>query len=270
MRPVNLLPAEKQVAAAAPGKPNLGLIGGVAAGLVAVVVVAGYFAMAKVDNVKSETAAATQAATDATSQVASIQSQIESLGKPVVDSDRQLAQGAEQVLVGAYTERHDFVRLARELRGIMDPSGWYVSIEASTSAGEDGQSVTITGYLPSKELVASFNERVNSTRTMDGAETTSIESEVLSNLDTKKPGTYWKFTTVAKLVDTVAPSADGATSGGISSDDGTTVANGGGGDGELSLSLLPEPKRAAAPKQPAKPKNPFDLAASNAAKGSGS
>jgi hypothetical protein len=139
----------------------MGMIGGAAFGIVAIIVVAAYFAMARVDSIKSETAASQSAAAAATAETASVQSQTQSIGQPVVDSDKQLAQGAEQVVVAAYTERYDFVQLAQELRGIMTGTGgWYEHVEASTSSSDGTtQSVTITGYMPTAELAASFNER---------------------------------------------------------------------------------------------------------------
>lgn len=276
MKPVNLLPGDAPVAAVEPGKPNLGMIGGAVAGFLAIVVVGGYFAMARVDSVKSEAAAANERAATATEQTAAVRSQIDSIGQPIVDSDRQLAQGAETVLVGAYAERHDFVMLARELRAIMEGTGgWYESVEATSGAGDAAEkSVKIVGYMRTKELVASFNERANATRTLANAETIGIESERLTDLDTKRPGIYFKFTMTADLVDTVAPSAGG--SAGAAGDPGGTTVGSGGGDGELRLSLDPEPRAAApkpAPKKkqaPAKPKNPFAVASSVAGRGGAS
>lgn len=274
MKPVNLLPGDAPVVSTEPAKPNLGMIGGALAGLVAIVGVSGYFAMARVDSVKSETGAAQARATEATEEAAAVRSQIESLGQPVVDSDRQLAQGAEQVLVSAYTERHDFVRLADDLRAIMEGTdGWYQHVTASSAAGEDGTEVTIVGFMPTKELMATFNERANATKTLKDAVTVGIETVRLIDVANKRPGIYFKFTMTASLVDTVAPSVDGDTGAGATSDGtGTTVGNGSGGDGSINLSLDPEPVEkprasAAKPAKPAKPKNPFDVAASVAGGG---
>jgi hypothetical protein len=50
------------------------MIGGAAVGIIALVGVAGYFAMARVDSVKSETALANTSAQQATSQTAAIAS----------------------------------------------------------------------------------------------------------------------------------------------------------------------------------------------------
>jgi hypothetical protein len=249
----------------------MGMIGGAAFGIVAIIVVAAYFAMARVDSIKSETAASQSAAAAATAETASVQSQTQSIGQPVVDSDKQLAQGAEQVVVAAYTERYDFVQLAQELRGIMiGTGGWYVSVEAaSASRGGDTQSVTISGYMPTAELAASFDERVTGTRTLDNALITELESETLTDLDSKRPARYWKFTIGADLVDTEAPFASGGGGGG-GGDTGAIVGDSG-GDQALVLSLDPRPKPkakpAAKPAAPAKPKNPFDIAASAAAGG---
>jgi hypothetical protein len=253
----------------------MGMIGGAAVGIIALVGVAGYFAMARVDSVKSETALANTSAQQATSQTAAIHSQVASLGKPVVDSDKQLAQGAEQVLVAAYTERHDFVGLSNELRGIMEGTGgWYDSVKASTAggAGADAgttKSVTIVGYMPTKELAASFNERVEGTRALKNADVSSLESAHLRDLSTRRAGVYYKFTITADFVDTIAPSADGDAGGtGGTSATGTTVGSSTGGD--LSLSLDPEPaatKPKAAKPKATKPANPFDIAASAAGRG---
>lgn len=277
MKPVNLLPGDAPVVSVNAGKPNLGMIGGAAAGFVVIVAVVGYFAMARVDTVKSEARAAQDQAAQATSDTTAVRSRIQSLGQPAVDADRQLAQGAEQVLVAAYTERHDFVKLSRELRGIMGTNGWYVSVEAATSDGEDGSGpgVKVTGYMPSKELAASFDERADSQSSMANASIVGLSSERLINLGTKKPGIYWKFTMKADLVDTVSPSSSavgGATAG---STTGTTV---GGGSNTPTLSLDPRPPKPVAPKPvaaaeaakstaPAKPKNPFDVASAVAGRG---
>lgn len=281
MKPVNLLPGDAAVVASSePAKANLGMIGGAAAGLVAVIGVAGYFAMARVDSVKSEATAATQRAQQATQETAEVRSQIASLGQPVVDSDKQLAQGAEAVLVAAYSERRDFQLLASELRAIMEGTGgWYESVDASPDspdAAAGGAAVTLVGYMPTKELTASFNERMNATKSLKGAETVAIESERLTDLDSKVPGTYYKFTVTAQLVDTVAPSAGGEAGAGAGDPNGTIVGNDGGGDGALSLSLDVEPPARHAPAPaakaaaPVKPKNPFDVAASVAGRGGAS
>jgi hypothetical protein len=246
----------------------MGMIGGAVAGVLAIAVVAGYFAMARVDSIKSETAAATQRSQDATTEAAAVTSQVQSLGQPIVDSDKQLAQGQEQVLVAAYTERHDFVLLSQELKAIMEGTkGWYQLVEA-TSAGTDGASevgVKIVGYMPTKELMAGFNERANATKSLANAEIVAIETERLTDVDSRRPGIYFKFTMTADLVDTVAPSA--TTVGGGVDSNGQTVSSGGSGELSLSLESKPKPKPAAAA-APAKPKNPFDIAASVAGGGS--
>lgn len=269
MKPVNLAPGDAPVVVASGGKPNLGMIGGAIFGVVAIVAVAGYFAMARVESVKSETTAANEAATNATSETEAVRAQVASLGQPVVDSDKQLAQGQEQIVVSAYTERHDFVQLAQELRGIMQGTGgWYEQIEATSAGSSDGKAVKITGVMPTEELAASFEERVNATRTLDDAEITTLESVRLTEIKSRKRGTYWKFSIEANLVDTEAPFVAGSSP---SDATGTTVGDGSGGGDSLTLSLEPKPKPKAAtnaPKQPAKPKNPFDVAAS-AARGGG-
>lgn len=270
MKPVNLIPTDGPAVAAAPGgKPNLGMIGGAVVGVVAIVGVAAYFALARVDSIKSETADARNQAAAATSETTAVQSQTQSIGQPVVDSDKQLAQGAEQVVVAAYTERHDFVQLAQELRGIMDPAGWYVSFEASSSSSDgETQGVTIVGYMPSAELAASFDERVTGTRTLDNAVVQELKSETLTDLDTKRPARYWKFTITADLVDTEAPFMNGGA--GAGGDASALVGDAGSGDEALTLSLDSKPKPKAKPEAkatPAKPKNPFDIAAAAAAGG---
>ncbi len=277
MKPVNLLPGDSPVVAAAPGKPNMAALGGAAAGLLALVVVAGYFAFARVDSVKSETAAKTQAAQAATEETAAVNSQVASLGQPVVDSDKQLAQGQEAILVSAYGERHDFPELAAELQGIMEGTGgWYESIKASApgadaNATEGGKAVVIKGVMPNGKLAAAFEERVSATRTLANAEITSIKSIVLTEVKSKANARYWAFTVQADLVDTVAPSADGA--GGTGDPNATTVGSGGSGELKLSLVAKPKPKQAAkkadTPATPAKPKNPFDVAAAAAVRGGG-
>ncbi len=275
MKPVNLLPSDAPVVAASAGKPNVAAIGGAAVGFLAVVGVAGYFAMARVDSVKSETAAIQARQAEAIAETAAVNSQVASLGTPVVDSDKELARGAEQVLVSAYTERHDFPELAAELQGIMEGTGgWYESVEAKASSGgggtgvDSGKAVKITGVMETEQMAASFEERVNGTRTMANAEITSLESTILTELDSKRNATYWRFTIEADLVDTVAPSAGGAAG---SDSTGTTVGSGGSGALTLSLDAKPTPKQppAAAPAKPAKPKNPFDIAAAAAVRGGG-
>ena len=134
---------------------------------------------------------------------------------------------------------------------------------APTEAGQtsNAKSVTIIGYMKTKELAAGFNERVEVTKSLSDAETVALESAHLTDLDSKRPGVYYKFTITANLVDTVAPSA----SGGADTGDGTGTVVGSGGGGELTLSLDAEPKKAAPkPAKPAKPKNPFDVAATAA------
>jgi hypothetical protein len=275
MKPVNLLPGDSVVVAANAGKPNVAALGGAAVGFVAIVAVAGYFAMARVDSVKSETAAIEARTAEATTETSAVNSQVASLGQPVVDSDKELARGQEAVLVAAYTERHDFPELAAELQGIMEGTGgWYEKITASsagpgTEGGVASKAVVITGIMPTEQLAAAFEERVSATRTLSNAEITALESTTLTEVASKRNAVYWRFTIQADLVDTVAPSATGGSTGG--SADGTTVGDGG-GSGELTLSLdaKPKPKPAATTAaKPAKPKNPFDVAAAAAVRGGG-
>lgn len=277
MKPVNLLPADSPVVSANAGKPNVAALGGAAFGFIALVAVAGYFAMARVDSVKDETALITARATEATNETAAVNSQVASLGQPVVDSDKELARGQEAVLVSAYTERHDFPELAAELQGIMEGTGgWYETITASAAGADSsdagGKAVMITAIMPTEQLAAAFGERASATRTLKDAEIVSLESTTLTDLDSKRNAVYWRLTLAADLVDTVAPTADGA--GGGADGTGTVVGNGG-GTGELTLSLDSKPKpkvdkaKAAAPAAPAKPKNPFDVAADAAVKGAG-
>ncbi|MCW2920186.1 MAG: hypothetical protein JWL76_60 [Thermoleophilia bacterium] len=274
MKPVNLLPGDSAVVAVNAGKPNVAALGGAAFGFLAIVAVSGYFAMARVDSVKSETAAITARAAEATTETGAVNSQVASLGQPVVDSDKELARGQEAVLVAAYTERHDFPELAAELQGIMEGTGgWYVEIKASSAGpgsggAEESRAVVIKGIMPTEQLAAAFEERASATRTLANAEITELNSTTLTTLDSKRNAVYWKFTIEADLVDTVAPSATGSTGG---ASDGTTVGEGG-GSGELTLSLdaKPKPKPVATkPAKPAKPKNPFDVAASAAVRGGG-
>lgn len=276
MKPVNLLPGDAPVVAAAPGKPSYGKIGGAVAGFVAIIAVAGYFAMARVDSINSEAQSLQAQAAEATAEATAVQNQVASLGQPIVDSDRQLAQGAEQVVVAAYAERHDFVQVAQELRGIMEGTGgWYQVVTVSSAPGGDNgesRAVSITGFMPTKELAAAFDERVTATRTLDAATVQSLKTVRLADAKTKRIAPYWKFTITADLVDTRAPFVDGGS--GATGDDGSgTKVGDGGGDGDsFTLSLEPKPveRRAAAkPAKPAKPKNPFDVAAS-AARGGGS
>lgn len=270
MKPVNLLPGDAPVVAASAGKPNFAALGGAVAGFVAVVGIAGYFAMARVDSINSETTAIQQRTAQATSETQTVNSQVASLGQPVVDGDKQLAQGQEQVLVSAYAERHDFPELAAELQGIMEGTGgWYETIEATVGSAEGTRGVKIVGIMPTEQLAAAFDERASATRSLTKAEITELESTTLTDLDSKRNAVYWKFTIEADLVDNVAPSADGGMGGG--SGTATTVGSGG-ESGELTLSLDPEPKPKAAAKPakaaaPAKPKNPFDVAAAAAGGG---
>lgn len=265
MKPVNLLPGDAPVVAEIGGKPSYGKIGGALVGFLAVVGVAGFFAMARVESINSEAKSLQDQATEATAQTAATRSQIGSLGQPVIDSDRQLAQGAEQVVVAAYTERHDFVQVAQELRGIMEgTNGWYqvVTVSSAPTADTDtARAVSITGFMPTKELAASFNERVSATRTLDGAEVESLKTVRLADVKTKRVAPYWKFTISADLVDTEAPFVNGGAV--VGDGTGTTVGDGG-GDETFTLSLEPKPverRKAAAPVEPAKPRNPFDVAA---------
>jgi hypothetical protein len=287
MRPVNLAPGDAPVAVAVDGgKPNLGMIGGAVAGVVAIAVVAGYFAMARVNTVKEEVSVANAAAAKATQDAQAIEAQVASLGQPVVDSDKQLAQGQQQIVVAAYTERHDFVTLAQELRGIMQQTGgWYESVTASangatasgssSSSSSGPQSVTIVGVMPTRQMAASFDQRVNATRTLENAEFVEIKTVQKVQLGSKSrtSRTYWQFTIAADLVDTEAPFVSGSSSSaGTGSATGVAVGDAGAGSGSLELSLDPKPKaeaKPAAPAQPAKPRNPFDVAASSA-RGGGS
>lgn len=289
MKPVNLLPSGDgpTVAVAVGGgdKASVGKIGGIAAGAVAVVAVAGYFAFARVDSVRSETTQLQGQAASATQETTAVRSRISSLGQPVVDSDKQLAQGQEQVLVSAYSERHDFPRLARELRDIMqDTGGWYTTIDvslvtSSTSGAGSGpvRTATISGYVPSDLTMAGFNERVNATASLKDADTVSVTS--IKKLVHGTVRMYWKFTVTADLVDKVAPEVDptdgepdpvtGLVPGAAP---GATV-SAGGSDDALHLSLEPTAstrKPAASPTKSAAPANPFATAAAAAGKGAGS
>ncbi|MCW2950045.1 MAG: hypothetical protein JWN41_1058 [Thermoleophilia bacterium] len=278
MKPVNLLPKGAAVVATQGQKSNAGMLGGIAVGVVALLGIGGYFAMSRVDSIKSETSQAISAQTEATTQIASVRQQIATVGQPVNDSDTKLADGAEKVLVGAYAQRYDYVQLARELKNIMaGTDGWYTKVDVnsdttSDAASADGAAVTLEGFMPTVELAAGFAKRVTATHSLSGAEGTAFSKQRLLSVVTKKPGAYYHFTVTATFDDNVAPSADGS---GSTSATGTTVADG--AANSLKLSLDPEPVPVQSPAQiaaarakaraAAQPKNPFDVAAQSAAGG---
>lgn len=276
MRPVNLAPGKATTVAVKAEKPNFGMIGGAIAGVLVMAAVAGYFGMARVDAVKAEAQASRDAASSATSETQSVKAQVQSLGQPVKDTDRNLAQGQEAIVVAAFTERHDFVQLAEELRGIMQGTGgWYEKVTASVGgSGNSGgtHSVTISGVMPSNVLAASFDERINATRSLENADLETLKSVELVKVGSKsrRSTTYWQFTIGADLVDTKAPFVSGS-SGSAGDSSGTAVGDSGAGESaSLELSLEAKPKVDATKdvaKQNAKPRNPFDIAASNASGG---
>lgn len=269
MKPVNLYPVDLPVNAE-PGAPNMGLIGGAAAGVVALVVVGAFFAMARVDSIKSETGKLGTDTTSAQQETQSIEAQIQSVGIPVVDSDKQLAESAEKTLVSAYTERVEFGLMAQELQAIMaGTGGWYTTVRASAvgsvdSSGSDGSTVSIEGFLPTAEQAASFNERVNSTRTLTDAATVNVTTVTLAKKKGRKVGRYFQFKVTAKLVDTLKPySSTAAKMENLVADTG----------GDPKLSLDPDPvvkpvvRAAAKPATPVAPTNSFAVAAAAAARG---
>lgn len=277
MKPVNLLPGDAPAVVAVAGgggaANKLGMIGGAAAGMLAVVCVAAYFAMARVDSVKSETLLAQTQATQATTDSAAVQSQIQSLGQPANDSDKDLAQGAEKVLVAAYSERHNYPNLLSELKKIMDGrDGWYEQLKVRTHPIEqDSRQIVIEGYMPDAESMASFNERANLQSTMENAEIVELREKGMFSPVTRSKGRYWWFKMTADLVDTVAPTVASELGSPDAGPSGTTVSE---GSQNPKMSLEDRPAKAAAaaakPAKPAKPANKFDVAATFAGRGGGS
>lgn len=290
MKPVNLLPKGNGPAVAAePQKLNLGVIGGIAGAVVVLLGVGGYLALARVDTVKSETAKAVADQTAAQNEITQVQATTASVGPPVTDSDKQLADDQVKTLVAAYGERYNYVELTRELSGIMQGSGgWYSSVkinsvgstDGSAGTGGAGGSVTIDGYMPTMELAAGFEKRVEGTRSMSTAVGTKFESKRLIDRYTKKPTTYYHFVVTATFDDNIAPTADGSTP--VDTGTGTTVSDGGSGEITLSLDSEPTPvkttaqiaaekaakaKKQAAAIEAAKPKNPFAEVADEVAGG---
>ena len=275
MKPVNLLPSggvEVVVASSAAGKPNMGAIGGAVAGGVALVAIAGYFAFARVDSIKSEADQFTQQATAATSETTSTRSQIQSLGQPVVDSDVELAKGAEKVLVSAYTERRDYVKAIRETLTLVEGTGgWYSYIDIASnvdSSGGGGKTIELHGFFPSKDAMAAFNERINSAVTIRDADTIEIKQK--RRYVGGRMRMFWWVKLSANLVDTVPPYVSDPTAAPANKTDGTTVSDAG---DDLTLSLgdinaAVKKKQQAKQAAPATPKNPFDVAATVAAGGS--
>lgn len=269
MKPVNLYPHDRP--SGDPTAPNTALIGG-AAGLVVVgLIVVAFFAFSRVDTIKSETGKLNADAASAQQETTAVQAQITSIGEPVMDADRQLAQNAEQTLVSVYRERVDFQLMADELNRIMPKVGWYTEIRASAigsvdAATNEASSVIIQGFLPTPEMVASFNERVESTRTFKDAKTVKITSKKLRHRKTRKLGRYFEFKIVANLVDTVIPYS--TTAAPTDSAGGSLVGNG--SSDALTLSLDPEAvvrKATRGAAAPAAPTNPLALAAGAAAGG---
>ena len=274
MKPVNLYPTAQQSADS--GAPNMGLIGGAAAGIVLGVVVASFFALAHVDSIKSETGKLTSDASAAQTETQTVEAQIEAVGSPVIDSDKQLAANAESTLVSVYKNRVDFKLVASELQAIMaGTGGWYTTVDASsegtvdTSSTSAATSVKIQGIMPTVQLAASMNERVESTRSFSNATATDVETVKMRKINGRKVGTYVKFTITATLVDTLAPYKDAGAGAGEG-----LVANGGGGDPELSLDPQPVIRKAARPSDKATAaaaaaaSNPLALAATAALGGS--
>jgi hypothetical protein len=270
VKPVNLYPNALPASGASSG-PSLGVIGGAAAGVLLTVLVASFFALAHVDTIKSETSKLTNDASVAQSETQTVEAQTEAIGSPVVDSDKELATSAEKTLVGVYRNRVDFKLVANELQAVMaGTGGWYTSVDAdSTGAtatdGSDGASVVLEGYMPTLELAASIDERIESTRSFSDATTVGVQTKKLQRIHGHKVGTYVKFTVHATLVDTLAPFKDG---GGASTGDNLVAS--GGGDPVLSLDSKPVVRKAtrsssqAAAAAAAAAKNPLALAASAA------
>lgn len=268
MKPVQLMPPSTSVAAVQlDAKPNYGLIGGIAVMVLALVGVGGYFAMARVDSVKSETAKFAKDTTAAQAEAAKNRAEIQSLGQPVINRDIQIAQGAEQILVAAYGERRQFELMAQELHAVMlddrgKSIGWYDSITATSAAVEGGSKapVEIVGFLPSAEMATAFDERLDGTRTLSNANLIAISKSVMVDRKSRTKREYWKVTITADLA---------AVDGVNGADTSSLVGNGGGG-GSVQLATEAAPERPAVkrPKpKPAAPRNPFEVAASVAGGG---
>jgi Tfp pilus assembly protein PilN len=196
----------------------------------------------------------------------------------VVDSDVELAKGAEKVLVSAYTERRDYVKMVKEMMTLIEGTGgWYTYIEGSSngndSAGGDngGKAITLKGLFRTKEALAAFNERIESASTIKEADT--VEIKQVRRYDGGKYRSFWHFVITANLVDTIPPFVSDPSAAPANKTSGTTVSDGGADDLTLSLGSIDEAvakkRKAKAAPTPAAPQNPFDVAATVAA-GSGS
>lgn len=275
MKPVNLYPIDRPTGESS--GPNMGLIGGAIGVFVIVVVVAVLTGMSRVDTLRSETGKLESDARTASEQEKSVRAQKDSIGVPVYDSDTQLAETAEKTLVATYTERVDFKSAVQELQSIMPKGGWYTEVRATSSGSLEGASggtgdsgvvsVSISGIVPNKKLLAGFNERVNSTQSFEEATAVEVKTVKLRGNVNRRIGTYYSFKITANLVDTLPPFKDQGAGG----SSGSTLVSGGEGQQQVKLSLDSDPTdRAAARRAKEAAINPFERAAGVVSKGAGS
>lgn len=240
MKPIDLTPtgsAAEAVAVSTSAGPSRQLIGLSVIGVLAVVAVGGYFAMAQVNSVNEETK-------QINADTEGLREQHKIVTTQLAEAGQKPAEQGWDTVVASYTtdvvekikKRSDFTRLMRDLRRVLVSGSWFTSVKsgsdaaaASSTSGSDDAPTTITfeGYARSTRDVMTIIANLNATQSIEGAKPTLIERQV-----SNKKKVFRKFTIVATLSLTEA-----ATSGasGLVSDTG--------GADELSLNSSPPKKK---------------------------
>lgn len=245
MKPVDLRPPDSPVVAAPGGSGSRSGIGVAILAILAVVGVAGYFAMGRVNTLKEE-AASLSADTQRIQQEASIvNTQIAEAGRSQDTDFATIASNKEQQLTDALGKRIDYPLLERELNAVLPAGAWLDSAIADVSADEsisgalDEENSTgigkleLKGYVLSATDLAALVQRINSSKTMQDAEP-GTTTWVKSNTGTR----YLQFEIIGML------QADEEAGAGLDSDGTSSLVGGpaGGAAGAGSaIALEPRP-----------------------------
>jgi len=217
VKPVNLSPtgAASSIASSA-GPSQSSVIFGVV-GVVLVVALGGYFAVAHVSSINDEATHLTAAKTASDSENATVVAQLAEIGqKPTTLSWESVAVAYMKEVTDKAAARTNYPRFVSDVATVLPSGAWFVSINAGNtdpatapaatdpSAAPTGIPVTFDGYARSIQDVSAIISNINALSTMDGAQLSTIDSQ-LSNKGKK----FRHFTVTANLLTANATSPDG-------------------------------------------------------------
>lgn len=243
MRPIDLSPPDSPAVVVEAGSGVGGSRTAVTYGVIAVLAVVGlaaYFGMARVNSLKEKTTELQAASADADKQKSAVEVEIAQAGASKGTNYAAIASNKQGQLSRLLGERVDYALMQRELGGVPPMGTWFESADASAGNANDASggagTISLVGYTRSTLDLAALVQRLNSTRTIAHAEpgvTTWKRSASGAN--------YLRFVITGSLQSSPPPSTSSTDSTDSTGSSTGSALVGGPSDGPLGSSIALEP-----------------------------